>query len=146
MIFKVQITALKVNDIQLKFGENSDKEGFFLDGDDLNCNHQEKKMSTAFIGIQDEKVVASICKNSTSQHEHVKYNQQIRKNYTISRLLSIGYEISKPDGNPDGDVYYKKYAKTNFHEAREICENDGTSLPVPRSGWFSVDKHQDHNS
>ena len=49
-------------------------------------------------------------------------------------LLSLGYKISEQEY---GDVYYKKYESTEFYEARETCEKDGASLPVPQSGGFS---------
>ena len=135
---------MRVNDIQLKFGKNSDKQGFFLDGNHLNCDDEHNRMITAFVGIQNEKVVTSICKNSGGNDEHIKYNQEIRKNFTVSKLLSLGYEMSKQDGNPYGDVYYKKYAHMEFHEARKTCEKDGTSLPVPRSGRLSFDQRRFH--
>ena len=141
MIFKVRINELRVNGIQMKFGQNSDKQGFFLDGDYSKCESNNNEMNTAFVGIQNERVVMSICKNSVSEDDHVNYNQEIRKNFTVSRLLSLEYKIAKQTW---GDVYYKKYDRMQFQQARETCKKDGTSLPVPRSGWFSFDSQRDH--
>ena len=140
MIFQVKINEIRVNEIQLKFGKNSDKQDFTLDGDNVKCESQKGAMTTAFVGIHNEKVVRSICKNSDGAQEHVNYNEEIRKDFkqkTASRLLSIGYTRFK--FSPLRDIYYKKYERMGFQQARETCEKDGTSLPVPRSGWLSFD-------
>ena len=103
-------------------------------------------MTTAFVGIQNEKVVTSICKNSGGQDindKHIKYYQETRKNLTVSRLLSLGYKIFEQNY---GNIYYKNFERMNFHEARETCKKDGTSLPVPRSGRFSFDLHRDYKA
>ena len=130
---------MKVNDIQLKFGKNSENLGFFLDGDNPKCDDSKNKMRTAFVGIQNGKVVTSICKNSGGVDEHIKHNREIRIQLTVSRLLSLGYEISTQDENPESDFYYITYRQMEFLEARKTCEKDGTSLPVPRSGRLSFD-------
>ena len=36
-----------------------------------------------------------------------------------------------------GSVFYKLYGKTNFDNANALCQNDGASLPIPRSGTDS---------
>ena len=95
MIFQVEIIELIVNDIQLKFGEDSDKQGFRLDGNNLKCNDSNNKMTTAFVRIKNEKVVSSICKNSGGRVEHLNYNQELRKKFTVSRLLSRGHPITR---------------------------------------------------
>ena len=135
MIFKVQITELRVNDIQLTFGINSDKQGFLLGGrtESLECNDSRNRMTTAFVRIQNEKVVTSICKNSGDLDEHINHYREIRK---VSRLLSREYKFSK---QAFGDVYYKIYDRMKFQKARQTCEEYGTSLPVPRSGRLSFD-------
>ena len=128
---KVQITELRVNDIQMKFGKKSENNGFFLDGDRPICD--DSKMRTAFVGIQNEKVVTSICKNSGDVDEHINHNREIRTTFTVARLLSLNYKISKPEYG-----YYKQCSITNFQQALKTCEKDGTSLPVPRSGRFRM--------
>ena len=136
MIFQVKINEIRVNEIQLKFGKNSDKQDFFLDGDNVKCEDTNSAMTTAFVSIQNEQIVTSICNGD--KDEHVNHNREIRKNFskvlTVSRLLSLEYRLSKQEW---GDVYYKKYDRFEFQEAREKCEIDGTSLPVPRSGLLS---------
>ena len=135
VIFQVKIKELRVNEIQLKFGKNSDKQDFFLDGDNVKCEDRNSAMTTAFVSIQNEQVVTSIC---NGKDEHVEHNREIRKNFskvlTVSRLLSLEYKLSKQEW---GDVYYKKYDRFEIQEARDKCKIDGTSLPVPRSGLLN---------
>ena len=126
---KVKITEFRVNDVQLKFGIDKNQPGFFIDGDEHGC---DSKMKTAYVGIQNKEVVSSICINSEDKNEHIKHNQEIRKE---DRLLSLGYTLSEENWS-DGiqKVYYKTYGFMNFESAQGKCQADGTSLPAPQSG------------
>ena len=53
-----------MNGIPLKFGEKSDEKKFFIDGNLVYCNNRHNFMKTAFVGIQNEQVVKSICNYS----------------------------------------------------------------------------------
>ena len=99
----------------LKFGKDNDHQGFFIK---RNLSQCDSNMKTAFIRIQNAKVVSSICKSTDDE----------------KRLLAMGYTLSYFDGRK---VYYKIYRHEDyFDDARQNCKNDGTSLPVPRSGLF----------
>ena len=41
--------------------------------------------------------------------------------------------------NSWGTIFYKTYEKMNFTAAKEICAKDGSSLPLPKSGWVFFD-------
>ena len=130
---KVKITEFRVNDVQLKFGKDKNEPGFFIDGNEHGC---DSKMKTAYVGIQNEEVVSSICINSDDEKEHIKHNQEIRDKDLNSRLLSLGYKLSEQNWS-DGilKVYYKVSDRfITFEEAKQKCRNDGTSFPAPRSG------------
>ena len=82
-----------MNQVQLTFGEDNNEPGFFIDGDDLDC---DSKMKTAYLGIKNKEVVSSICINSEDKNEHIKHNKEIRNG---DRLLSLGYTLSEQNWN-----------------------------------------------
>ena len=130
-----------MNDVQLKFGRDKNEQGFFIDGDEHGCG---SKMKTAYVGIQNEEVVSSICINSDDEKEHIKHNQEIRDKDLNSRLLSLGYKLSEQNWS-DGilKVYYKTYPHSmNFESAKKQCQDDGTSLPAPQSGSLYLNRQK----
>ena len=127
--FKIRITEFRVNGNLLKFGKNNDQHVFAMDGNKPEC---DEKMHTAFIRIQNEKLIASSCTKPFDKDDHLKYNKEIRNR---ARLLSLQYTFSR---QPWGDIYYKLYDQPMYYQkAHEKCENDGTSLPIPLSGLFN---------
>ena len=123
-----------MNGVILKFGKDNDQQGFFIKRYQPQC---DSKMKTAFVGIQNAKVVSSICK-STGDEYLAKMNFHRERT-----LLTLGYTLSNFDW---GKVYYKIYRHEKyFHNAQQQCKNDGTSLPVPRSGLFNLENlHMDN--
>ena len=127
--FKVRITEFRVNGNLLKFGKNNDQHGFAMDGNKPEC---DDKMHTAFIQIQNERLITSSCSKPSDEDGHLEYNQEILNR---AKLLSLQYTFSR---QPWGDIYYKLYDETmHYQTAREKCDNDGTSLPIPLSGLFN---------
>ena len=115
-----------MNGVIIKFGKDNDQQDFFIKRTQSQC---DSKMKTAFVGIQNTKVVSSICKNTGDEY-------LAKMNFHIERtLLTLGYTMSKFNG---GKVYYKTYGYVrNFYDAQQKCKDEGTSLPVPRSGLFN---------
>ena len=58
----------------LKFGKNNDNSRFFIDRNELEC---DEKMRTAFIRIQNERLITSSCTKPFDKDEHLEYNQKI---------------------------------------------------------------------
>ena len=137
---KVKITEFRVNDVQLKFGKDKNEPEFFIDGDELDC---DSKMKTAYVGLKNKEVVSSICINRDDENEHIKHNQKIRDEDLNSRLLSLGYTLSEQDwGDGTQKVYYQTYHSMTFERAKQKCQNDGTSLPTPRSGSLYLNRQK----
>ena len=130
---KVRITEFRVNQVPLKFGKDKNEPGFFIDGDDLDC---DSKMKTAYVGIKNKEVISSICINNEDKNEHIRHNQEIR-------LLSRGYTLSEQNWSDGTEkMYYKKYGRMKFQSAKQKCQDDGTSLPAPRSGSLSLNRQK----
>ena len=96
-------------------------------------------MRTAFIKIKNEEIVSSFCKSDGDREKHLNYNKDMREAanaLTIERLQSLDY-IRKETSNKV--VYYvKNYGTMSFDDAHDRCNDDGTSLPIPRSGLINI--------
>ena len=130
------ITEFSVNENQFKFGSNQDKTEFWFTDQNLKCGPLE--MKTAFIKIQNGKIISTFCKDGGDEKNHLKYNQDMQNAVTpvnpeVKRLLSLNYVRYVHYGQ----VYYvKNYGKIGIYGIRFHCIDDGTSLPVPRSGMI----------
>ena len=96
-----------------KFGPNKDMESFWFD-DQERCT-DTKLIKTPFVTIQNGEVTSTFCDDE------------------VKRLLSLRYSRHEYRRN----IYYKNHGYKNYHQAYDICAQDGTSLPVPRSGLIN---------
>ena len=114
----------------LKFGKNNDQHVFAMDGNKPEC---DENMHTAFIRIQNERLITSSCTKHFDADDHLEYSQEILNR---AKLLSLQYTFAR---QPWGDIYYKLYEPMHYQIAREKCDKEGTSLPIPLSGLFNSD-------
>ena len=125
-----------VNENQLMFGANAKQPGIWFSVKTPECGSRSKLGKTAFITIQNEKMISSFCKSDQSDRQsHLTYNKDKRHEVIIKRLSSLDYVRHENSSN----VYYvKNYGTMSFDDAHDRCKDDGTSLPVHHSGLINM--------